>query len=141
MGSYCRPLPFWVSNYSDILHTCLIKIVPFTQHLFRATFANLLIGASHLTNHNAEKTVKLKSTDFYIHPDYSAEKIMNDVGLVKLPENVPYSENIRPICLPLKRSQNEDIDGRFMVAAGWGKTSDGNSNKFWSTSSSIIENN
>ena len=58
---------------------------------------------------------------------------MNDVGLVKLPENVPYSENIRPICLPLKMSQNEDIDGRFMVAAGWGKTSNGNSNKFWST--------
>ena len=97
---------------------------------FRATFANLLIGASHLTNHNSEKTVKLKSTEFFIHPDYSAEKIMNDVGLVKLPKKIKYSENIRPICLPLKKSQNEEINGRFMVAAGWGKTSDGNLNQF-----------
>ena len=55
---------------------------------------------------------------------------MNDVGLVKLPKKVTYSEYIRPICLPLKKSQNEEIDGRFMVAVGWGKTSDGNLNQF-----------
>ena len=54
---------------------------------------------------------------------------MNDIGLIKLPQKVSYSENIRPICLPIKESQNEDISGRFMVAAGWGKTNDGMSSK------------
>ena len=54
---------------------------------------------------------------------------MNDIGLIKLPQKVAYSENIRPICLPIKESQNENISGRFMVAAGWGKTNDGMSSK------------
>ena len=35
------------------------------------------------------------------------------------------ADKIRPACLPLKRSMDQDLSGRYMVAAGWGKQSDG----------------
>ena len=34
-----------------------------------------------------------------------------------------FLESISPVCLPMRRSADYNMDGEFMVAAGWGKTS------------------
>ena len=35
-----------------------------------------------------------------IHPDYSGTKYHNDIALLTLQSNVPFSDKISPICLP-----------------------------------------
>lgn len=63
---------------------------------------------------------------FVNHPKYSVSSIANDVALIKLPSPINYTDVIRPACLPLKSSINQNLTNTYMVASGWGKTSDSN---------------
>ncbi|VVC93917.1 unnamed protein product [Leptidea sinapis] len=60
--------------------------------------------------------------DFMVaHPNFSRQSIRgNDIALIKLKDPVPYTEFVRPICLPtfdVNTSPSKDL--RFIVA-GWG---------------------
>jgi len=63
--------------------------------------------------------------EIFVHPNYDSEKIVNDIALLKLTADVPFDDNIRPICLPPKEhGSNYDystLNGK-LVAAGWGRT-------------------
>lgn len=49
----------------------------------------------------------------------------NDVALIRLSENVTYTDYIRPICLPPRDLEATHFDGRNLVESGWGYNSDG----------------
>ena len=59
---------------------------------FRASFANVLLGAHQLYQYD-DKHLTLKSTKFYIHPQYNASRIKNDIGLIELPEAVNFTSD------------------------------------------------
>ncbi|ROT84755.1 hypothetical protein C7M84_022056 [Penaeus vannamei] len=48
----------------------------------------------------ASDLVRVRSTDFAMHPDYDAYNIYNDIAVIKLPKAVTFTDVIRPICLP-----------------------------------------
>lgn len=56
----------------------------------------------------------------YPHPNFTS--IYNDIALIRLVENVKFSDFIKPICLPTTGSFQ--VGERFVVA-GWGNTENG----------------
>ncbi|XP_014372115.2 CLIP domain-containing serine protease 2 [Papilio machaon] len=55
------------------------------------------------------------------HPDDMHQH--NDIALLKLARDVVYSDFVKPICLPLTKTQRTNsFDGYEMEVAGWGKT-------------------
>lgn len=65
---------------------------------------------------------KLKSTlplGIIVHPLRNAEKRINDVALLILQEDPPYTDFIRPICIP---DHTFTSTLRSIFVAGWGST-------------------
>ncbi|XP_017031220.1 melanization protease 1 [Drosophila kikkawai] len=59
------------------------------------------------------------------HPQYpgNARDQLNDIALLRLRDEVKFSDFISPVCLPSLASQRDDIFlGRKVVVAGWGRT-------------------
>nr|XP_033342116.1 chymotrypsin-2-like [Megalopta genalis] len=55
------------------------------------------------------------------HAHYNPQKdFLNDIGLIWLTKNIPFTENIQPIRLP---SVNRDATGEKAVITGWGRLS------------------
>lgn len=64
------------------------------------------------------------------HPDYNpaSRNQVNDIALLRLAQNVVYSDFIRPICLPVNANlRSATFNGITMDVAGWGKTESGSS--------------
>lgn len=59
-----------------------------------------------------------------VHEEYDAKKILNDICILKLVQDAPLSDLIRPICLPTQEPQKSmDLTGYQPFVAGWGTTS------------------
>lgn len=59
------------------------------------------------------------------HPQYpgNSRDQLNDIALLRLQDEVQYTDFISPVCLPTLASQRNDIFlGRKVVVAGWGRT-------------------
>lgn len=66
--------------------------------------------------------VKINIEKYILHPDYTIASKRNDIALIRLESMAPYTDFIRPICLP-----NYDITvnapkNLTLYAAGWGIT-------------------
>ncbi|XP_063375042.1 transmembrane protease serine 9-like [Cydia amplana] len=53
-----------------------------------------------------------------IHKDYNDTYLQNDVALLRLSSDIPYTDFIRPICLPTE--DVADLKGETIIIAGWG---------------------
>ncbi|EDW59937.2 serine protease grass [Drosophila virilis] len=58
-----------------------------------------------------------------VHEDYSQQSKHNDIALVKLSKDVEFKRHIRPICLPVNATLQQQPEGmeEFHIT-GWGKT-------------------
>ncbi|XP_049794840.1 CLIP domain-containing serine protease HP8-like [Schistocerca nitens] len=58
------------------------------------------------------------------HPGYRGQdnSYQNDIGLIRLNQEVMYTNNIRPICLPSPQDVNETYKNWQPTIAGWGRT-------------------
>nr|XP_034834063.1 phenoloxidase-activating factor 3-like isoform X1 [Maniola hyperantus] len=61
------------------------------------------------------------------HPDYSPQRLGDDIGLIRLAEPADFTlDSMKPICLPTSPElQSENLEGLNGVVAGWGATEDG----------------
>lgn len=62
-----------------------------------------------------------------VHENYVPTSITqeHDIALIRLQNPAPYTDFIRPICLPLGRLQNKNLDGLPLTVAGFGRTENG----------------
>lgn len=57
------------------------------------------------------------------HEQYDTKTVTNDIGLIKLSAIVPYTNQIRPICLPFAEPlRSKDYTYYQPFVAGWGAT-------------------
>lgn len=73
-----------------------------------------------------EKALDIEVEKAIPHPDYDSKSWdrYNDVALVKLANDAPFTDFIRHICLPSYYNLTEQLSKENMkyVAAGWGRT-------------------
>ena len=58
-----------------------------------------------------------------VHENYqpSSKHQHHDIALLRLTRNVPYTEFIKPICLPVdSQIRRNDLSGNSLTVAGWG---------------------
>ncbi|XP_053980912.1 uncharacterized protein LOC128877550 [Hylaeus volcanicus] len=60
-----------------------------------------------------------------VHPEYNSTTRANDVAVIKLKQEVQFTEHIHPICLPAVESIiNDHLTGKNVAVAGWGAKAD-----------------
>ncbi|XP_017785356.1 PREDICTED: serine protease 53-like [Nicrophorus vespilloides] len=84
---------------------------------------NLKLGGVSLSGSEAGR-VEVSTTYSIVHPGYN-NNLNNDIALIRMPNPIKFSDNIRPVKLPKRGSV---IGSRQEVTvSGWGKTSDSGS--------------
>lgn len=58
------------------------------------------------------------SADIIMHPDYDNQQIVNDIGLIKLPDDVPLSDTVGVVALT--KGDDSLVDSAVTVS-GFGK--------------------
>jgi V8-like Glu-specific endopeptidase len=94
------------------------------------------IGKYDLTTLNQETNYILANVaKFEIHPEWdkNSKNFDADVALAILGRKIPFSNFVQPICLWTSTSSYEDLVGKEVTVAGWGR-SDQNASEFRSTS-------
>ncbi|KAG0418990.1 hypothetical protein HPB47_004434 [Ixodes persulcatus] len=54
------------------------------------------------------------------HPNFNVRTYNNDVALLELSKEVPFSEFVRPVCLPFGEISKRNVTGRRASVVGWG---------------------
>lgn len=82
------------------------------------------IGASNLDgDDDGAQPIDVEIEEKIVHPEYNPTRFKNDIAVLKLAKEVPFSDRVRPICLPLTNAlQNKNLSGSY--AAGWGPFAD-----------------
>ncbi|XP_069668897.1 venom serine protease 34-like [Periplaneta americana] len=65
----------------------------------------------------------LLAESFQIHPDYNSDKQMNDIAVIRVDEDIIFSSEVGPACLPF-RFPNANV-GAVVTMLGWGTTEQG----------------
>ncbi|KYM83099.1 Chymotrypsin-like protease CTRL-1 [Atta colombica] len=78
------------------------------------------------------------ATQAFIHPHYSQG--LNDIALIRMPHDIPFSKTVQPINLAYENSENFDDKSAFAI--GWGKyhTNSGVSTRLQYAALPIIKN-
>merc|ERR1712168_1027860 len=86
-----------------------------------ATAAYVVLGEHDLTKADGEKKVRVCGTTN--NPNYNSRNIDYDFSILTLCEDVQFTTDISPACLP--QSSNTNYDNRQAVISGWGTLSTG----------------
>jgi len=86
-----------------------------------ATVAYVVLGEHDLTKADGEKKVRVCS--IVNHPNYNAGTVNYDYAILKLCDEVAFTTEISPACLPTSSSTN--YDNVEAVVSGWGTLSSG----------------
>ncbi|CAB3224241.1 unnamed protein product [Arctia plantaginis] len=67
------------------------------------------------------ENVVIKSEEVVLHPQYEDSQLQNDVALIRLRNPAPYTDYIRPICLPSIDIDSPKFSNLRLAVAGWGR--------------------
>jgi len=85
---------------------------------------DIFLGAHNVREVSEEGRLEIQAADFFAHPSYNPQTIKNDIGLIRLPHPINFTDNIRPICLPKYSEEEENFANLDAPASGWGKPTD-----------------
>lgn len=127
---YCSSLYQWVSL------SYLIKKIIFTN--YRGLLFKVQLGSNSLSGTDTNR-LTVSTSLYYIHPDFDADTLDNDIGLIKFHMPISYTgkqikqlsicwgfkaeiflDYIQPVYLPTVHQP----DGMNVTAVGWGQISD-----------------
>ena len=65
----------------------------------------------------------IKVTEIIVHPTYSSSaKVISDIALMRLKEEVEWNDLTQPACLP--NPDGDSFSGHMATVAGWGWTNE-----------------
>jgi len=72
-------------------------------------------------NDREENWTEIAITDIISHPDFNRmpDAVYNNVAILKLKKGVPFSNAIRPICLPESSVEADHLAGVITSVSGW----------------------
>jgi len=79
---------------------------------------DVYLGAHNLVASSEQYRVKYTSTNFIKHPNWRAGSTANNIGLIKLPSTISFTNQIKAIGLP--STGEGDHVGDTVYLAGWG---------------------
>uniref|UniRef100_A0A1Y1MQ98 CLIP domain-containing serine protease n=1 Tax=Photinus pyralis TaxID=7054 RepID=A0A1Y1MQ98_PHOPY len=77
----------------------------------------------------ADPVVDVKIEETIPHKDYNRRTGKSDIALIRLARSVPFTEYIRPICIP-HPNLPEPRDNTELLVAGWGATENSSSSDY-----------
>ncbi|XP_053674813.1 collagenase-like [Anopheles nili] len=84
-----------------------------------------VLGGLRIEDASEPGQLRVTVTDFIVHPQYEEEPDIFDVGLVRLPLPVPFSDRVRPVRLPNLRQVEATFVGQQATVTGWGRFGEG----------------
>lgn len=86
-------------------------VVTAAHCLYGAMGAEVHLGALEAANLTEEGRVifSVERKNIHVHPKYFQLVVWNDIGLIKLPEKVKFSETIKPVELACNADRNMDV--------------------------------
>lgn len=103
-----------------------VRLILFQMYLKRAIYiffrGNVTIvrlgDLDHSTTNDNMTHVNLNISELIFFPNFTSGQKYFDIGLIKLDQNVVFTKNIRPACLPMV--DIDDESGQSLIATGWG---------------------
>ncbi|XP_069668899.1 venom serine protease-like [Periplaneta americana] len=84
----------------------------------------VLVGDHDISTGDDTSSAKiLLAESFQSHPDYNSDKQMNDIAVIRVDEDIIFSSEVGPACLPF-RFPNINV-GAVVTVLGWGTTQQG----------------
>lgn len=95
-------------------------------HCMRKDLSFVRLGEHDLTRTNEARHMDVKVVRSEPHPQYNRRNGRNDIAILYLERNVPFTDFISPICLPTTQElRSKDYKGYTPFVVGWGKTMEG----------------
>jgi len=86
----------------------------------------VMAGAHNISEPSEPHRLEIRAHEDHIHPRYNLPIFLrNDIALLRLPEKVPFSQYIRPACLPTADDADSEYVGVLTTPTGWGLPADG----------------
>lgn len=70
----------------------------------------------------APKIVSVGYDEIIVHGDYQRKKRLNDIAMVRLSQEIEFTESVKPVCLPSKELRTEI--GEQLEVVGWGRVNE-----------------
>lgn len=91
----------------------------------RARSCEVILGAHNVRQSEPEQVVfNVPSGNIKVHENWDTRKILNDVAIIKLDTDIPFSSRIQKVNLPRRSDVNDLFVGEQCTTSGWGKPSD-----------------
>ena len=82
-----------------------------------------MLGAHNVREESEEGRLELVSENWFAHPKWSQIGIINDIGLIQLPQKINFTDTIRPICLPSYSDVSDNFAGLDVRSCLYSKSS------------------
>ncbi|KAG6445344.1 hypothetical protein O3G_MSEX003855 [Manduca sexta] len=98
----------------------LVKVEAYLAEYDRTTFPK---DCKNVVGYGQEciENIVIEAEEVVRHPLYDDDKLYNDIALIRLRENAPYTEFIRPICLTPIDVDDTNFANLRLAVAGWGR--------------------
>lgn len=92
--------------------------------MLNAKVVEVHLGAHDRTNPKEDGRLIFHTTEFKTHEKFNIFA-HNDIGIIKLPESVEFTDRIQPVKLP--QNNKDKFEGEVSVVSGWGIEHNGES--------------